>query len=77
VAERGVFEDEFTSGTKAEIGNDLERFNPVPKRGKVDQRRRTAARIDVAIEVMVLLDHDPGSRSRATKTHISSRNASG
>ena len=35
VTESGVFNDEFTSGTQAEIGNDLERFNPVPKRGKV------------------------------------------
>jgi hypothetical protein len=35
VTESGVFNDEFSSGTQAEIGNDLERFNPVPKRGKV------------------------------------------
>jgi hypothetical protein len=35
VTESGVFDDEFSSVTQAEIGNDLERFNPVPKRGKV------------------------------------------
>ena len=35
MTESGVFDDEFSSGTQAEIGYDLERFNPVPKRGKV------------------------------------------
>jgi hypothetical protein len=35
VTESGVFDDEFSTGTQAEIGNDLERFNPVSKRGKV------------------------------------------
>ena len=35
VPESGIFDDEFSSGTQAEIGNDLERFGPVPKRGKV------------------------------------------
>ena len=34
MTEDGVFDDEFTSGTVAEIGNDLERFNPAPERGK-------------------------------------------
>jgi hypothetical protein len=29
------------------------------------------------MEVMALLDHDPGSRSRATETHLSSRNVLG
>jgi hypothetical protein len=28
VTERGVFDDEFSSGTQADICNDLERFNP-------------------------------------------------
>ena len=32
VTESGVFDDELSSGTQPEIGNDRERFNPVPKR---------------------------------------------
>jgi len=35
VTESGVFDDEFASGAEAEIGNDLERFDPVLERGKV------------------------------------------
>jgi hypothetical protein len=35
VTESGIFNDEFTSGTVAKVGNDLDRFNPVPERGKV------------------------------------------
>ena len=35
VTESGVFDDEFTSGTVAKIGYDLDRFNPVPERAKV------------------------------------------
>jgi hypothetical protein len=34
VTESGVFDDEFPSGMQAQIGDDLERFNPVPALGK-------------------------------------------
>ena len=77
VTESDVFDDEFSSGTQEWIGNDLERFNPVPKRGKVGPETADSTAEQCGDGSHGQLGHDPGSRSRATEIHLSSRNTLG